>query len=427
MTPPSTTTVERLAQSRVQCTVTFTEEQRARGEQRALEQLGGDVKIDGFRPGKAPADLLKQRVNPERLVEETIRTLLPETVTAIANEHKVTSIIPPRIEVTSESPLTIRITFVEKPPVRLKGVGKISVEKKSIPVEDKDVERVVQAMREEYKTTTPVERAVQPTDQVTVDFWAEAEGAERVPELTATQYAAIIGSKTLLPGMEDGMVGMQKGETKKIAITLPEKHQLERLRGKQLTLHVTVTAVEQVQVPEFTDAFVAETFKIPTVAALKAEVRATLEREEENGERLRRERTLLDEIRKATTVELAPELLEAEERVMVEDLRQRLEEQNMDFAEWVKRSGKTNEEVAKDLRERATERLTLRFGLEKLIEEKGVTVSDSDIDGAIKQQLQRFPEDQRIEAAGMFQKGEDAYLQLEWQLRVEKALAEYLA
>ena len=89
MTTPPNATVQRLAQSRVQVTITFTDEQRAVGESKALQMLAGSVKVDGFRPGKAPADVVKQKVNPERLVEETIRALLPDAVSALAEEHKV--------------------------------------------------------------------------------------------------------------------------------------------------------------------------------------------------------------------------------------------------------------------------------------------------------------------------------------------------
>ncbi len=425
MTNPSTK-VERLAQGRVQCSITFGEEQRAKGEASALQMLAAGVTVDGFRPGKAPLDVVRQRVNPERLLEETIRALLPETISALAAEHKITSIIPPRIEAVSENPLQVRLTFVEKPAVTLNGAEKIKVDAKPVAVDDKDVERVVAAMRDEYKTAKEVDRPAKSGDQVTVDFWAEDAEKNRIEQLTATQYQAVIGSNTLLPGMEDGMIGLTKGAAKDVTVTLPEKHQLEALRGKSLTFHITASKVEELSAPELNDAFAQEKFQLATLQALKDEVRSTLEREEATGERVRREREVLDALRKATTVDLAPELLEAEERVMLEDLRQRLEEQGLDFAEWVKRSGKTNEEIAKDLRERATERLTLRFGLEKLIEQKNVAVSEQEMDAAIRQQLQRFPEDQRIDAASLFQKGEDGYVQLEWQTKVEKALADYL-
>lgn len=425
-TPPEVTVV-RLPQSRVQCDVTFDSETTAVAETRALEHFGSSVKVDGFRPGKIPTDILKQKVNADQLMERIIRELLRAHMPSVTQRCGITPLIPPHVELIEKMPLKLRIVFVEKPMATIQGLEKIHIERKAVAVDDKDIDRILESMRDQFRTTKEVDRPAKNSDQVTIDFWAEDEAKERIPELATARYRVILGSNTLLPGMENALVNCTKGQTVQASITIPMKHQLERLRGKAVMFSMTVTAVEEVNRPEITESFVKEKFQSGSVDELRKSVRSTLEKEEEKAEHMRRERLLLEEIRKSTKVDLAPELIEAEERVMVEDMRARLEQEGKSFSDWIKESGKANDEIAKEIKEQAKQRLTLRFGLEKMIELKNVSVSDEEMEKAVQEELQRFADEDREDTAKLLVKGRDEYVQLKWQKLVEKTLGASLA
>src|SRR5437660_1774599 len=117
--------IQRLPQHRVQSTMTFTEGEVARAEDTALKRLGSRLRIPGFRPGMAPANIVRQNVDASGLLEQTVRSLLPEKIEALVKEHGIKPILPPKIEITTAQPLTVTVTFVERPEVKIKNLEKI--------------------------------------------------------------------------------------------------------------------------------------------------------------------------------------------------------------------------------------------------------------------------------------------------------------
>lgn len=223
-------TVNRLPKARIECTVKFTKEDVKPAEERATAKLSEKVKVDGFRPGKAPADILQSRIDPDKLFEETIRELLPDTFTKLTKENEIKSIIPPKVEAESRDPLTLKITFVEKPDVTLKALSKIKVPKKEPKVTKKDIDQMVDYVMKQHQKTKEADRASDKGDQVTIDFWGEDMAGAEIEGTRTQGHQVVIGSSTLIPGFEDELKGLKKGEEKTFTITFPEKYQAEQLR-----------------------------------------------------------------------------------------------------------------------------------------------------------------------------------------------------
>lgn len=217
---PQITLPKKLKQSRTACTVTFTDDEAAAAEQKALQKLGENIRIEGFRPGKAPADLLRQKIDPTQLSEEAVHSLLPGVFSAILKEHSLHPIIPPKVDLTSRAPLTLVLTFVEKPEVKVKGADKIRIAKKDLAVEEKDVARMTDYLRNQYRTRTPADRPAKDGDELTVDFVGHLDGKE-AEGTRATGYTLTLGSKSLIPGFEEGLIGMKKSEQKTFNVTFP--------------------------------------------------------------------------------------------------------------------------------------------------------------------------------------------------------------
>ena len=137
----------------------------------------------------------------------------------------------------------------------------------------------------------------------------------------------------------------------------------------------------------------------------------------------RRERVLMDELTKCTKVELAPELIDEETRQMVGEFEQQLSQQGMNMEQWMQASGKKAEEVMADMKNQAQQRLTLRLGMQQLVEEKEIDITDEEMDQIVEGFLGQATPEQRKEVESAYQKGAQAYEQLKWQKKVEKALA----
>ena len=418
-------TIKKLPKARVECRAEFSAEESAAAEKRALEALSNSMNLPGFRPGKAPADMVKAKADPEALLEETVRVLLPDVMKAAIEEHKILPIIPPAAAIEKTDPLTMVLTLVERPKVSVKE-GKINVEKKETKIEEKDIDRMIDSLMTEHQIATAVERAAKHGDRLMLDVRGEDDKGTLIPGSEMKDRPVVIGSKALIPGFEDQLVGLKTGDKKSFPLKFPEKYHAEHLAGTPVTFHVDVKTIEEVKSPELTDTFVKEKFQLENAKALRDRIQSGMADQENRIEQQRREGALFEAILKATSVDLAEELIEDEFRVLLQDFAGTLKEQSMTLEQWMKKSGKTPEDLEKDLRKRGTDRLTLRMGIQQLMEDKKIEVSDEDMHKAIQELVSQFDAEKRLEIAPMYAKGQRNYEQMKWQLMVEKLMEELL-
>jgi trigger factor len=419
--------VERLPKSRVVCTAVFTKEEQTRAEDAALQQLASEVEIKGFRVGFAPPDMVRSRIPAERLLEETVRTLVRPVLPKVIEEHKIQPVIPPKIEIAATEPLTVKITFVERPTVTVKNIDTLTIAKKEIKAEKKDIDRVVSSVLNDHRTATEVDRPAQENDRLLLNFHATDESGKDIAGMSAEGYEALIGSNTLLPGFEDELKGMKKNEEKTFTLTLPPKFPTEELRGKKATFYVTATKIEETKLPELTDAFAKEHLHAETAADFHTMVEKSITMQEEQFDRMNREQQLMDEIRKRTDAEIADELLDEEMRGLIQEWSERLEKQNMTIADALKKEGKTVEQAEADLKKQAEERWKLRLGMAKLIETKGVEVTHDEVHAAADAFIDGLPAEQKEAAKKEIDSHGNLYEEIRWRALVEKVMTGLLA
>lgn len=424
---PTKSSIERLPKSRVVAMLVLSTEEIASGEKAALHELGKSVKLEGFRPGHVPPEVLKEKIEPGALLEETVRAVLPQVLPPVLKEHSVKPIIPPKVELESREPFTLRITFVEQPEVTLKGADKITIEKTPLKTDAADVQKMIDYVMSQHRTATEVDRAARKKDQVMIDFWGADAAGQPIEKIKSEGYSVIIGSSSLIPGFEEELIGLKKGEKKSFTLTFPKEYHAEEMRGKPVTFWVTVQKVEELKNPELTDSFVKEHFEAPSVEEFKSRIEQSLKMEEERAERGRREQQLLEAIRKATHVDLPDELIDEEAHQLLLSIEEQLKEQNLTIKDWLERTKKTPEQVRDDMRRQATDRITLRLGVQKLIGEKQITVSDEDMKTLTSLMVAQTPEADRARRTKELQPGTDAHEQLRWQRTVEKLMEQMLA
>lgn len=419
-----TSSIKRLKAGRVECLVDFSKEQTAAAERKALERLSAQVEIAGFRKGKVPPEMAKEKIREDRLFEETVHHLLPEAFDALVKEHEIKPIIRPRVEAQSRDPLTIKIIFVEKPKVSVKE-KKLNTEKKVRTVDEKDVQKMVDYMLDKHKETAEVERAAKEGDLITMDFHGEMDGKE--VEGTRTKgHQVEIGSKTLIPGFEEHLKDLKKGESKSFTVTFPEKYHAEHLQGKPVMFHVAVTGVQSVKRPELNDAFAKEALQAESAEDFLKQIRTTMQGEEEQIERNRRERALFDSIVEATDVELAPELLDEEVKGLIEEFSGQLERQGMSLEQYITQTKVTPEKFMTDMKSQAEKRLKLRLGIEELVVSRKITISEEAEEAAVQEVVSRAPKGQESQIQESYRKGSNAREQLVWQQKVEQLISDLL-
>lgn len=406
--------IEKLSHARIQCTIEIPEEERVKAEERALQKFATHVRIDGFREGKAPIHMVRERVPKDELTKETVHQSLPKVLPQALEESKAEPIIAPKVAILKESPLTLAITFVGRPEVKVAKAEKIAIEKKEIPsVTAQDIDNFLAKILGPEGKETSVTRAAKNGDTVTLDLAVTVGGAE-VAELKEEKMQTVLGSsEDLLPGVAAALVGMKSGESKTIDIALGEDLEQRDARGKKAKAAITLQKVSEVQLPEITSEFLKSRFgtdKSPE--AFRKDIEEMIARQRTQRERHRREEAFFDAVRDATKVEIAPELLHIEIEELMHNLDHRLKEQQITVDDWLKSTGKEWKDVVKDMEDIATKRLILRFGLEEVLKARDITATDEELQETLERLSHEQPESSE----------ESLRSQASWMKRVQKLL-----
>lgn len=420
-------TIVREKNGRSIVTVTLTPEAADAAEKAAFERLGSRVQIKGFRPGKAPEAVLREKIDPDQLFEETVRTALRSTVPFLLKEHALSPILPPRVEAVSRMPMTLKITFVERPPVTVKNAEKLAPKKEEVKIDQKDIDRVIQSATAEQRTFAVVDRPAKNGDRVTVRFSAVDKDGNDIPGLRADSERLVLGESGLLPGFEDEVVGMTPNSDKTFTLTLPEKFAVEALQKTKATFTVHADTVEDVTTPTFDDAFAKEHLQQPSAQAFTDMIEKTLRDQETQFQTMSRERALLDSIRDNTKADLPEELVDEELRSLVEEWATRLERSGRTVEDALKQQGKTAKQVEEELRTEAKNRWLLRLGIAKLIDEQKIELSADEEAAAMSAFLASMADDERSEAQARLTAKDPLYDEVHWRAMVDKLISSLLA
>ena len=279
-----------------------------------LKRTAKTVKINGFRPGKVPLNVVRREYGAG-IYQEVVNDVIRDTVFEAIQQEKINAVGMPNIDKVEnkEDALVYEATVEVYPEVEVKAFDALEVERKTTEVNDKDVDQMIENLQKQRQGWAETKGMAKKDMQVTFDFEGTVDG-EKFEGGTAEDFKLVLGSGRMIPGFEDGIVGMKKGEEKVIDVTFPEDYQAENLAGKAAQFKITVKQVEKPKLPEI-DAEFLKTFGLTEeegVEKLKADVRKNMEREVKNGLRNQVKGATFDALVAANEVEV-PESMLAQE------------------------------------------------------------------------------------------------------------------
>ena len=279
-----------------------------------LKRTAKTVKINGFRPGKVPLNVVRREYGAG-IYQEVVNDVIRDTVFEAIQQEKINAVGMPNIDKVEnkEDALVYQATVEVYPEVEVKAFDALEVERKTTEVNDKDVDQMIENLQKQRQTWAETKGMAKKDMQVTFDFEGIVDG-EKFEGGTAEDFKLVLGSGRMIPGFEDGIVGMKKGEEKVIDVTFPEDYQAENLAGKAAQFKITVKLVEKSKLPEI-DAEFLKIFGLTEeegVEKLKADVRKNMDREVKNGLRNQVKAATFDALVAANEVEV-PESMLAQE------------------------------------------------------------------------------------------------------------------
>lgn len=279
-----------------------------------INRTAKTVKMNGFRPGKVPVNVVRREYGAG-IYQEVVNDIIRDTVFEAIQQEKINAVGTPNIEnvENKDDALVYEATVEVYPEVNVASFDGLEVERKTAEVKDADVDVMIENLQKQRQTWAETKGMAKKDMQVTFDFEGSIDG-EKFDGGSAEDYTLVLGSGQMIPGFEDGIVGMKKGEEKVIDVTFPEDYQAENLAGKAAQFKITVKKVEKSKLPEIDKEFL-EVFGLSEedgVEKLKADVRKNMEREVKNGLRSQVKQATFDALVAANEIEVPASMVAQE-------------------------------------------------------------------------------------------------------------------
>lgn len=292
-----------------------------------LREMAGQVRIDGFRPGKVPLRLVEKRYGSQVRLEVCQEAMEQAFREAIA-EQKLRLVGTPQLEpksVVGGQPLEFSATFEVYPEFEIQLPASFDLKRAVVNVSDADIDVVIERIRDQNKTWQQVERSAVKGDRLTIDFLGRIDGVP-FEGGEATDYELVLGSHVLVDDFEEKLEGSRAGETRTISIQFPANYPVASLGGKNAQFDVTVKSVSEPVLPELTPQFI-ERFgtDITSIEAFRGQVRRNVEREVNSAIRARLKDQVIELLLAHVTLELPNVLVHSELEERVKRLKSRMQ------------------------------------------------------------------------------------------------------
>jgi trigger factor len=358
--------------------------------ERVLNRLASKAKIEGFRPGRAPRQLVEARVGPAALREEVVDTIVPEVVQRALKEKDLDPIDNPDVEVLELErgrPARLKATISVMPEVTLGDTTKLEAPAPSIEVTDEMVDKRLADLREPLAEITPVEREARLGDVAVIDVEVEADGSS-VESESRKAMEAELKEGVLLPELLAVLPGTFVDETREATVKFPDDYSEPRLAGKDGTIRVTVRGVKEKVLPALDDELAKQLSggKQETVDDYRAAVRADLEEAAADMARLAREQALVKALVDASSVEVPDALVERELATQLESMERSLARQGLRLDRYFDYLGKTVPQWAADERNEAEARLKVDLVLDEFAKREGIQPGDDEVEKFLEEQ-----------------------------------------
>ncbi|MBV9271722.1 MAG: trigger factor [Candidatus Eremiobacteraeota bacterium] len=394
----------KLAPTQVELEIPISAEELRAAEDRAFRKLSKNAKLPGFRPGKVPRKIFEQTYGAEMISSQAIEDVVPEIYAKAVREHDLAPVDRPKMELLPQEegkPTRLKAVVEVRPEFELKTYKGIQLDRPSVEVADADVERSLTTLARERATLVPAEREARLGDVVTVDYEGKIDGVPFDGGAAQGQVTELREDR-FIPGFATGIAGMQPGQTKDVEATFPEEYGQAELAGKKAVFTITLHEIKEFELPALDDEFAKAVSQNQTLDELKTELRERLGKAAE--QRVRRDlgNQLVDKLVDQYDFTLPDALIQREIDSMMNDAASFAARIGMPFDEYLKQSGKTEEQQRDEYRSDAERRVKATLILESIAKAEKINATPADVQAELAAMAQQYgqPVDRIRQALG---------------------------
>lgn len=390
--------------------------------EKAYRKVVKQVTVPGFRRGRVPRQLLEAHFGKEILFEDALEFVVPDAYDQALEQLNIEPIAQPEFEEIGEiaegQPLKVNVKVAVKPDVKLGELEGIKVSIPKIEVTDKEVDQRLEDMRSRYARL--VEKTDEPAaigDTVKIDFEGSIDGV-LFEGGTGEDYPLELGSHSFIPGFEEQLVGTNQGDVVEVKVTFPEEYHAQDLAGKDAVFKTTIKQIDSRELRTLDDAFVQEVSEFETVAELRQDVQKKLEEIAEH----RKEEMINDEVisqaLELCEIPVPHAVINMQVSAMLKQFEDRIATQGIKLQQYFQLTNTSEDDFRQDMWPEAEHTVKVNFMLEKIIEEKGIEVTDEEIDNRISS----IAESMKVELDQAKQNLAGIMDNLTYNLKLEKAI-----
>jgi len=397
--------VKKLSKSQVEITVSVSWEEWQKYLEMAIADISKEIKIEGFRNGKAPRNLVEQKVGMAMILDEAANKTVQKTYPAVLAEQKIEAIGQPKAQINKlaeGNELEYVVVTSVMPAVKIKPwrdvAKKINKEfaKQEIKITDAEIEEELNALANSRVQLVDVDRSAQDGDSVVIDFKV-LQGGVPIENGTAHNHQLILGKKVFIPGFEEQVIGMNKGEEKEFELKFPDEYHEKNLAGKPATFQVKLNEVQERKTPEISDAFAKSLGKFEDLEALRKNIREGVLEEKEQRSKEERRTKLLEAIAECAEVEIPEILVDGEVKKMFGEFEMQLYGMGMDMEKYLEHTKKKREDMETEWRPQAQKRIVIALALEQLAKDEEINVPNELIEEEMNKTMARYKDIKDVE------------------------------
>lgn len=383
------TVCNKLEKCMMEVKVTFTTEEWKNAQEKALEKLAKNVKIDGFRQGKAPMKMVKSRVGKAAILEEATDVVLKKSYAAILLDNNIQPVGQPQVQIDelTEDVLKVTVTAPVAPEVTLGQYKGLEVKKGTVKVTKKEIEAELANYQNQFaELIIKEEGTVENGDTAVIDFEGFKDGIA-FEGGKAENHSLEIGSGSFIPGFEEQVIGMKVGEEKEINVTFPEEYQSAELAGQEAVFKVKVHEIKTKVLPDIDDELAKDVNidGIETLADLETYTKEQIKNKKQTEVESKFSDDIFNAVIENTPLEVPEAMIETETQTMLREVEQNLSQQGLNMELFQQLTGKTMEDMKAEMSEQAEKRVKFNLILAEIAKAENIEISDEEVDDEIKE------------------------------------------
>lgn len=362
--------------------------------EKAFRKNSKKFSIPGFRPGKAPMNIVTKYYGEGVLYDDAVEDIAQSAYTKAIEEHSLDVVSKPEIdeisEIGSEKGIKFTIKVTVKPEVQLGEYKGVKVEKEELKISREDIEKELDGVRERNSRMVPADdREAREGDTANIDYEGFLDG-ESFEGGKGQGYDLRIGSNSFIPGFEDQVKGKKAGDEFEVNVTFPEDYHAENLKGKDVVFNVKLNSIKVKELPEADDEFAKDVSEFDTLEEYKKSLEEKLEKRERERIEKEFEENVIKKVVEGSSVEIPDTMIENEADRMVQEQATRMKQQGIELEQFLQYTGQKMEDFKQQMRESAQDSVKTKLVIEAIEKELDFEITQEEIDEQIEKMAEQY-------------------------------------